>query len=132
MKKPIHYILAAVCLLFTACSKQVASTQEKRIKEGPTVDFGAALPEIMGIRNDTANIALFPSAQVFFIDLGLKGSAANIKLIKQAKRLNIPVRAKLFKDNSHEIAEIYPATKADLEKYKEAMIEQPVQIKKPR
>ncbi len=127
----MSYLCCGALFLLVSCNK-MTRTLEKRTKNGPTIDFGAGLPEIMGTRNDTVSIALFPSAQYFFIDLGLKQSAQNIKLIKNAKRLNIPVRAKIYEDNRHEIAQIYPATPTDIEKYKKAMSNEPAQeVKKP-
>lgn len=122
LMKPLIYTFSAVFLLLSACTKKNTNAKEKRIKNGPTLDLGAGLAEIVMTRNDTASVALFPRAQYFFIDLGLEGSEQNIQLIKEANRLNIPVRAKVFKDNVSEIAEIYPATKEEIEKHKKSKV----------
>lgn len=124
MIKSLIYTFCAICLIFSACNHKITNVKETRVKDGETIEIGAVLPEIMFVKNDTASIALFPRAQYFFIDLGLKGSAQNIKLIKQAHRLAIPVRAKVFKDNGNEIAQIYSATEDDLKNYQKAKLKE--------
>ncbi|KQC00880.1 hypothetical protein [Pedobacter sp. Hv1] len=122
MTKYFIVVCGVICLIFSACTKKITNTKEKRIKDGATIEIGAVLPEILSIKNDTASIVLAPRAQYFFIDLGLKGSAQNIKLIKEAKRLAIPVRATVFKDNGNEIAQIYPATEEEIKNYQKAKL----------
>lgn len=120
--RSIGLMAIGAIFLYSACTKKTAHQQEKRTKKSPIVEFGAGLPEIGQTKNDTVNVVLAPSAQYLFIDLGLKQSAKNIELIKSANKLDIPVRAKVFKDNPHEIAEIYAATTTDIEHYKKAKI----------
>lgn len=118
--RPIGLVAAVASLmLWTACTKKSA-INHKRAKNTPTTEVGTGLPEIGQTKNDTVSITLAPSAQYFFIDLGLKQSAKNIELIKSANKLDIPVRAKVFKDNPHEIAEIYAATAGDITNYQKA------------
>ncbi|WP_379091491.1 hypothetical protein [Pedobacter sp. UC225_65] len=120
----LKLIVLPVCcsflLMMSTCKKK--NSDEKRVKDGPTLDIGSALAEIGQTHNDTVGITLSPHARYFFIDLGLKNSAENIKLIKSANKLGIPVRAKVFEDNPYEIAKIYAATAEDIEKYRKARI----------
>ncbi|WP_348620722.1 hypothetical protein [Pedobacter lusitanus] len=122
MMKSFIYTFCTICLISPACTRHQTNAGEKRVKNGPTIEIGAGAPEIMSVKNDTASIALFPRAQYFFIDLHLKRSEQNIRLIKQANRLGIPVRTKVFKDNVHEIAEIYPANDEEIKNYQKSKI----------
>jgi hypothetical protein len=110
------------CILLSACKTEKTEAKQKRTKDGPTVDMGMGIPGIGLKRNDTLGITLAPSARYFFIDLSLKVSDQNIKLINRANRLDIPVRARVFKNNENEIAEIYPATEKDIERYRKSKI----------
>ncbi|CAL1517407.1 hypothetical protein [Chitinophaga sp. MM2321] len=105
-------------VLLGSCKKTHDKAQEKRVKEGATLEVGLVLPEIRTTQNDTVKLALYPHARFFFIDLGLKNSDGYIDLIKKANKADVPVRVKVYEDNQAEVAEIYTATKEDIERYR--------------
>lgn len=90
-----------------------------------TYDTGPVLPELRIISNDTAVIVLAPNARVFYLDMKVKNSKKYLDLLHKAQKRNRPVRAKIFmhewNGKGEEIAEIYPATKKDIELFKVAM-----------
>ncbi|PYF77044.1 hypothetical protein [Pedobacter nutrimenti] len=122
MNKVSSLLSFSVCtaLIFSlvCCSKHNSDTQGKRIKEVAKIDIGIVLPEIRNRRNDTVDLALYPNARVFFIDLGLRDSDHYLDLIRRASQANMPVRAKVFEDNTSEVAEISTPSAQDMETYK--------------
>ena len=110
-------------LSLTACKKEDVDAREKRVKDEPTIDIGARVPDFRNTRNDTVGVVLYPSAMLYFIDTGLVQSEDNIKSIKRAMKQHIPIRVKVYEDNPNEIAAIYPATEEDLAKYRESLQE---------
>lgn len=117
-------LLLTYLLVYSACHKNQYS-DEKVIKQGDTYETGAVLPELRSIKNDTAWLALYPSAQVFFLDMKLKNSEEYVKAIRSAEKKRTPVRAKVFKHSTMnrgaEVAEILPPTAQDLAAFKAAM-----------
>jgi hypothetical protein len=114
----VYSFCLAIMLIPPACTKQNNPDQNKKIKDAPTSELGTVFPEIREIKNDTAKLALYPYATFFIIDLGLKGSEQKLKMIREANKSDVPVKVKVFRDNRSEVAEIYPATKQDIDKYK--------------
>lgn len=104
-------------LFLENCSKPVGNTL-KRVKEGNMVELGMVIPEIRAKHNDTLNLALYPHARVFFMDMRLKNSEGFIELIKKANKADLPVRVKVYESNQLEVAEITPATREDIKIYR--------------
>lgn len=114
---PIVYSFSiAIVLISSACTKQ--NNKSKRIKDVPTSELGTVFPEIREIKNDTVKLALYPHATFFILDLGLKESEQKLKMIHEANKSDVPVKVKVFQDNRAEVAEISPASKQDIDKYK--------------
>lgn len=114
----VYSFCMATMLIPSACTKQNNPDHNKKSKDAPTSELGIVFPEIREIKNDTAKLALYPYATFFIIDLGLKGSEQKLKMIREANKSDVPVKVKVFQDNRSEVAEIYPATKQDIAKYK--------------
>lgn len=108
----------ALIILLNGCNNK--NEKVNGVKEGLTIEAGLVLPEIRTVKNDTMQLALYPSAQFFFIDLKLKNSGHYINLIRQANKSDLPVRVKVYQDNRNEVAEIYPPSKEDLAKYQKS------------
>jgi len=119
-----YFLFFSILIFFSACQRNdyVVGTPEK---EGATYDTGPVLPELRHIKNDTALVALYPSARVFYLDLKIKNSERYINMIRSAQKHNKPVRAKIFTRpytmNGEEISEIYPPTEKDIQVFKAAM-----------
>ena len=117
----ILIVFFAFNLLVTSCNKD-RGVLYKRIKEGKTIELGVVIPEIGGKRNDTLSMALYPNARWFFMDLGLSQNKQNLNLVRKAIQDDVPVRAKVFEDNSSEIAEIYPASQTEIDQYRKSKV----------
>jgi hypothetical protein len=124
--KYIHFFVTiAIIFANSSCSKKTHVDGEKVTKHGQTYDMGIVIPEIREIKQDTAHLALYGSARLFYLDLKMINSDQYIALINAANKKRYPVRARIFKDSykpnvGEEVAEIYPATDDDIKLFLEA------------
>lgn len=123
----MKYILPCIfALLAISCKTSEPATGI--IKAGDTYETGPVLPELRVIKNDTAWIALYPSARIFYMDMKIKNSAGFIKMIQTAEKKPAPVRTIIFKRPANltgeEIAEIMAPTAQDIKTFKAAMKQQ--------
>lgn len=119
-----YFLLLLNLMLLNGCQKN-DYTAGTIVKQGETYEIGAVLPELRFIKNDTAHVALYPSARVFYLDLRIKNSEQYIRMIRSAQKGNLPVRARIFTRPyslaGEEISEIYPPTAKDISDFKAAM-----------
>jgi hypothetical protein len=119
MKHILFLFTVIIVFAISACSKNSHAKREKVKKQGETYELGVVIPEIREIKQDTAHLALYGHARLFFLDLKMVNSDQYIALIKAANKKKYPVRAKVFKDSykpnaGEEVAEIYLPTDEDI------------------
>jgi hypothetical protein len=119
MKYILFLVTVAIIFTIPSCSKKSYIKREKITKHGQTYDAGVVIPEIRSIRQDTAHLALYGHARLFYLDLKMVNSEQYIALINSANKKKYPVRARIFKDSykpnaGEEVAEIYPPSAEDI------------------
>lgn len=120
----MRYLLPVIfVLLVISCKTSEPSTGIT--KGGDTYETGPVLPELRIIKSDTAWIALYPYARMFYMDMKIKNSERFIKMIQTAEKKPAPVRTMIFKRpmnlGGEEIAEIIAPTAQDIKTFKAAM-----------
>ena len=125
MKCILFFVTVTTIFTISSCSKKTHVEGEKTIKHGQTYDVGIVIPEIREIKQDTAHLALYGHARLFYLDLKMINSDQYIALIKAANKKRYPVRARVFKDSykqnvGEEIAEIYSPSADDIKVFLKA------------
>lgn len=125
MKHILFSVMIAALFTLSSCSKKSHSKSEKITKQGETYELGVVIPEIRSIKQDTAHLALYIHASLFFLDLKMINSDQYIALIKAANKKRYPVRARVFKNSfkqnvGEEVAEIYPPSAEDIKMFLKA------------
>jgi hypothetical protein len=125
MKHILFFVMVTTIFTISSCSKKSHIKGEKITKHGQTYDAGVVISEIREIKQDTAHLALYGHARLFYLDLKMINSDQYIALIKAANKKRYPVRAKIFKDSykqnvGEEVAEIYPPSAEDIKLFLKA------------
>lgn len=111
MKRVELPLIAFVVLIALNACKKPRETQVTLPKLGGTYELGSVSPELRTIKNDTAWIALYPHARLFYLDMRMKGSQDYLTLIQVAAESGHQIQARIFSrpatTNGVEIAQIY-------------------------